>query len=226
LELAFPSWLVIAPAAFDRFQTSFLPNIGSLTVILNVALCALVLVFAGASVRWAQLQRHAPLLMVLLGSLLLYSFVIGLGRPLSLVLSSGYYPYFPCMLLIVFAYALVDFDRVHGWRAMLGGIVLAGAIALHAAGTYGVARESGRLNNDASRLLVRVGRFVDAHKNEPGFTFAIHAHPRSLDPPIALRLGYPDDAAARIEVRYLTEIIFGRFYNAAAPKYVFEQSER
>ena len=223
LELAFPSWLVIAPAAFDRFQSTF--HITSSTSILDSALLTLALVVAAGSVSWAQLKRSGPLLILLAGSLLLYASVIGLGRPLSLVLSSGYYPYIPCALLIVFAFALIDFDRLRGWKAMLGGAVLAGLIAVHAAGTYAVTRETGRLNDDASRLLVRVSTFVDAHKREPDFTFAIRAHLRNLDPPIALRRGYPDDPAAPIEVRRLTEIVFSRFYDAAKPKYVFEQSE-
>ena len=46
----------------------------------------------------------------------------------------------------------------------------------------------------------------------------------SLDPPIALRQGYPDDTSAPKEVRYLTEIVFQKYYDARAPKYVFEQS--
>ena len=226
LELAFPSWLAVVPAAFDRFRLSLSPAIGSLTGILNVALVTLAFVVAAASISRAQVQRHVPLLILLAGSLLLYAFVIGLGRPLNLVLSSGYYPYVPCALLIVACFALVDFDRLRGWRALLGGAVLIGASAMHAAGTYAVARETGRLSDSASRLLARVSRFVDAHKREPGFTFAIHAHLQNLDPQIALRRGYPDDPAAPVVSRRLTEILFARFYDEAHPKYVFEQSER
>jgi hypothetical protein len=226
LELAFPAWLVIVPAAFDRFRTFLLPNARSFASIINIALAALALVVAAASISRAQVQRSGPLLVLLAGSLLLYAFVIGLGRPLTLVLSSGYYPYVPCALLIVFCFALIDVDRLLGWRAVLAGAVLVGAIAIHAAGTYAVARETGRLNDSASRLLVRVSRFVDAHKSEPGFTFVIRAHLQNLDPPIALLRGYPDDPAAPILSRRLTEIVFARFYDHANPKYVFEQSER
>jgi hypothetical protein len=226
LELAFPAWLVIVPAAFDRFQILFSPNARSFASIINIALAAVALVVAAASISRSQIQRSGPLLILLAVSLLLYAFVIGLGRPLSLVLSSGYYPYVPCTLLIVFCFALIDVDRLLGWRAVLAGTVLVGAIAIHAAGTYAVARETGRLNDSASRLLVRVSRFVDAHKSEPDFTFVIRAHLQNLDPQIALVRGYPDDGAAPILSRRLTEIVFARFYNSANPKYVFEQSER
>src|SRR5699024_9102570 len=125
------------------------------------------------SVSLAQLKKSGPLLVLLAGSLGLYAAVICLGRPLSLVLSSGYYPYLPCLLLIVFFFALIDFDRMRGRQAILGSAALAGAIALHAAGTYAVTSESGRLNNEPSRLLVRVSRFVDQHKAERDFTFVI-----------------------------------------------------
>jgi hypothetical protein len=226
LELAFPAWLVIVPAAFDRFQIFLSPNIRSFASIFNIALAALALVVAAASISLRQVQRSGPLLLLLAGSLLLYAFVIGLGRPLSLVLSSGYYPYVPGALLIVFGFALIDADRLLGWRALLAGAALAGAVGIHAAGTYAVARETGRLNDSASRLLVRVSRFVDAHKSEPAFTFVIRAHLQSLDPPIALLRGYPDDPAAPILSRRLTEVVFARFYDEAHPKYVFEQSER
>src|SRR5205823_1318362 len=170
--------------------------------------------------------KSGPLLFLLAASLLLYGFVICLGRPLSLVLSSGYYPYLPCVLLTAFFFAAIDFDRVHGWRATVGGAVLGGLIVVHGAETYAVALATAHLNDAPSRLLVRVSKFVDTHKNEPGFTFVIRAHPRNLDPPIALRRGYPDDPAAPTEVRRFSEIIFSRFYDNVAPKYVFEQSER
>jgi hypothetical protein len=226
MEFAFPSWLSIVPAVFDRFQAIFRPDLKSLEGTLNIALVATAFIVAAASVSRAHVQKHAGLLLLLAGSLLLYGFVICLGRPLSLVLSSGYYPYFPCVLLTIFAFAAIDFDRLTGWKAGLGGLVLAAAVALQAAGAYAVARETGRLNNNPSRLLVRVSRFVDAHKGEADFTFTIRAHLQNLDPRIALRRGYPDDSSAPVEARHLTEIVFSRYYDDAAPKYVFEQSER
>jgi len=225
LEFAFPAWLTITPAPFDRFQTAFLPQLSSLPSMLNLVVVALAATVALTSVSRVQLKRSWPLLVLLAGSLGLYAAVICLGRPLSLVLSSGYYPYMPCLLLLVFFFSVIDFDRVHGWRAILGGAALSGAIALHAASTYAVALESGRMNSEPSRLLLRISRFVDQHRGEPDFTFVIRSHLQSLDPQIALLRGYPDDAAAAVEKKRLTEIVFARFYDEAHPKYVFEQSE-
>jgi hypothetical protein len=77
------------------------------------------------------------------------------------------------------------------------------------------------VNYDASSFLRRVSAFVDQHKAEPDFTFTVALHPRSMDPEIPLKQGYPDDPAGTVRTKYLTQILFAKYYRDEHPKHVY-----
>ena len=67
-------------------------------------------------------------------------------------------------------------------------------------------------------------RFVDAHRSEPGFSFAIEPHPEGVDPIVGLVVGYPSDPGRQVLQRRVTEIIFAPDYTDRDPKYVLSAS--
>jgi hypothetical protein len=91
--------------------------------------------------------------------------------------------------------------------------------AIHAAGSVETAREVERANRYASLYLTRVIRFVEAHRSEPGFSFAIDPHPELVDPTIALIDGYPNRPGPGSRDPHVTEILFAAFYDRERPKY-------
>jgi hypothetical protein len=103
-------------------------------------------------------------------------------------------------------------------------VLLWGFAAFHAAGTSVNARGVGRANLEASLFLTRVIAFVDAHRAEPDFSFAIEAHPEGVDPTIALIVGYPGDPGRPVLRKRVTEILFAPDYTDRNPKYVLSSS--
>jgi hypothetical protein len=102
----------------------------------------------------------------------------------------------------------------------MAAIAMAGYIVLNAAGTRQVATAIGRVNLDPSRYLTVVAQFVDEHKHEAGWSFAVSTRPTRVDPEVLLREGYPDDNRAPVHTRRLSDILFARYYDEMNPKYI------
>lgn len=221
-ELALPSAVALAPSTFGRFGKSFGFTWNALPHLLNAALILIGLVVLGCLLSWRHVKSVLPILALLVGALFMYAGVISLGRPSHEVPETSYYLYVPALLLVAFTYALADLERIRGWKTAAAGAVLAALVGLHASESAAVAREVGQVSDEASRLLTRLSRFVDARKDEPGFTFAILSHPGRIDPEVPLREGYPDDPRGVVHIRRVTEIVFRRYYDAVAPKHIFE----
>src|SRR6185436_11873423 len=183
--------------------------------------CAAGLVVLARALSRAQLRRMTPLLVLAPLAPLAYAGGFCLGRPQRGVLDITYYLYTFGLLLLVFIYALVDWDAMRGPARLAAGGVLVAFALLHGAGAHSTARAIGRANDDASTFLTRVERFVDQHRHEPDFTFSVPAHPRTVDPEITLKAGYPDDPAGAARMKHLTEILFARYYREDNPKYRF-----
>ena len=92
------------------------------------------------------------------------------------------------------------------------------------AGTAATARDVGRVNRYPSLFLERVSAFVDVHRSERGFSFAIEPHPESLDPTIGLVVGYPGDPGRPVLQRRVSEILFSPDYTDRDPKYLLSAS--
>ncbi|MCM3881580.1 MAG: hypothetical protein ND807_15840 [Vicinamibacterales bacterium] len=222
-NLALPSAVTFSTTAFNRIGKTF--DVGAappLAVALDAMLLGILLVGVAMSVTRAQIRRTWPLLVLVTVSMGSYAAVIALGRPLGEMKGASYYLYFPALLLTIAAYALVDLKALSNTTRWVAGTALAGAIAVHAAGSRTTASQIGRVNEPASRLLTRVARFVEANKSRPGFRFVILAHPPALDPSISLLEGYPDEAQARTRTLHATEILFARYYSDRASALIFD----
>jgi hypothetical protein len=128
-------------------------------------------------------------------------------RPTAVILSSNsYYAYTALAFLLLAAGAAWHAvgpraDAVRKWLA-------AGLLVLAAAGSERVHQANvmiADLDRDWSRAVATVQEFVDAHRHEPDFSFAID-YPVSEPVPVIHRLRLP-------------EIVFGRWMPAANPKY-------
>jgi hypothetical protein len=223
-EAAVPSALTFTPMTFHRLAKHFSFLWKSPLHLCNVLLSIMTLQLLVNSVSRSRLNRYLPLILLQCGAVFLYVAVIGLGRPQSDLMEIAYYLYFFCLMLVALAYTVIDFDRMRAWMMPAAWLIITALITLHAVETRATTREIGRVNASASSYLSTVSHFVDEHKGEPGFTFAIQNPPPRLDPEIRLREGYPDDPAAVVHVWRLTEILFKPYYNSRQPKYVIDSN--
>jgi hypothetical protein len=223
-ELAMPSVVRLSSAPFERFSKAYEYSWSDPLQLANTAVVAVGLVILWRSVPRARVRRNAPLIVLLGVGILAYTFIIAFGRSADEVAAVTYYSYMFSVLAVPLVYGLVDFDRLRGSSVTAAGAVLGGLAVVHAAGTAATARDVGRVNRYPSLFLERVSAFVDAHRSERDFSFAIEPHPESLDPTIGLVVGYPGDPGRPVLNRRVTEILFSPDYTDRDPKYVLSSS--
>jgi hypothetical protein len=165
-----------------------------------------------------QMSRNRLLILVAIGALFAHLGVIALGRGQTEVLTTMYYRYLFSMLVVVVIYAVSDFDRVRP----IAWVLLVLLIGLHGIQTFRTARQVGLANRSASDYLSRLTEFVDAHKSEAGFSFAVQNAPAEVDPEMLLVEGYPDKPNGPERKLRTSEILFARYYRAQNPRYLLE----
>ena len=223
-ELAMPTALRLWAAPFERFGKNFHIAWTEPSDVVNAVIVLAGLVVLARSVSRAQFRQSMPMVLLLVFAVFAYTFIIAFGRSADEVGAITYYSYVFSVIAIPLFYALVDFNRLTpSTRTAAAALVCAFAV-VHAYGAQANAREVGRANRDASEFLRRVARFVDAHRSEQDFSFAIEPHPESVDPVIGLLAGYPGDPGARMLPRRVTEILFSPDYTDRNPKYVLGAS--
>jgi hypothetical protein len=223
-ELAMPTALRLWAAPFERFAKSFHISWSEPSQIVNAVIVLLGLVVLVRSVSRGRLWQSATVALLLVFAIIAYTFIIAFGRSADEVGAITYYSYVFSVLAVPLAYALVDFDRMTRSTRTAAALLLCAFAFVHASGTLTNAREVGRANREASLFLTRVARFVDAHRSEPDFSFAIEPHPESVDPTIGLLVGYPGEPGARMLPRRVTEILFSPDYTDRNPKYTLSAS--
>ena len=223
-ELAMPSALRLWSVPFERFGKAYEDSWSDPLQLANTAVVVAGLVILWRCVSRARMRENARLIVLLCVGILAYTFIIAFGRSADEVAAITYYSYVFSVLAVPLVYALVDFDRLRGWSLAAAGAVVCGFAVVHAAGTAANARDVGRVNRYPSRFLERVGAFVDAHRSERDFSFAIEPHPESLDPAIDLVVGYPGESGSSVLHRRVTEILFSPDYTDRDPKYVLSAS--
>jgi hypothetical protein len=223
-ELAMPSALRLSFTPFERFGKTFLISWADPFQLVNAAVVLAGMVVFVRSASRTRLRQIAPLAVLLVVGILAYTFIIAFGRSANEVAAITYYSYVFSVLAVPLAYALVDFERLRRPNTALAGALLCAVAGIHAAGTAANARAVGLANRDASIFFERVGAFVDAHRAERDFTFAIEPHHESLDPTIDLVVGYPGDPRSQVLRRRATEILFSPDYTVKDPKYLLSAS--
>jgi hypothetical protein len=223
-ELSMPSALRLWSAPFERFGKAYDDSWTDPVQLANTAVVAAGLVLLWRSVSRARLRQMTPLVLLLVTGIFAYTFIIAFGRSADEVAAITYYSYVFSVLAVPLVYAVIDVDRLHGQKMAAAGAVVCLFAAFHAAGTAATAQEVERVNRYPSLFLTRVATFVDAHRSEPDFSFAVEPHPESLDPTIGLLVGYPGDAGKPVLQRRVTEILFSPDYTDRDPKYVLSSS--
>ena len=223
-EIAMPTALRLWAPPFERFAKDFQIAWNEPPHLVNATVVVLGLVVLARSVSRARLRQQAPLAGVLGLGVFAYTFIIAFGRSADEVGAITYYSYIFAVLAVPLVYAFVDFDRMTVGKQTAAMSLLCTFAVVHASGTLANAREVGRANRLASLFLTRVARFVDAHRDEPGFSFAIEPHAESVDPVVGLLVGYPGDPGALMLSRRATEILFSPDYTHRNPKYILNAS--
>lgn len=186
----------------------------------DLALTVGLLIVWAFTISGKHLKSVFPILIVLATGLFSYVGLICLGRAPEEVDRNAYYLYFVPLFAAPMMYVLVDPERLKPWINQGFTILLAALIFLHTTETSITAADVGRANAAASDYLAAVAKFVDAHRANEHFTFAIENAPESLDPVFTLKEGYPDEPAAPVHHLRATEILFSRYYTET-PKVVF-----
>jgi hypothetical protein len=223
-ELAMPTALRLWAAPFERFGKNFHIAWSEPSHVVNAVIVLLGLVVLARSVSRARLRQSTPLVLLLVFAVFAYTFIIAFGRSADEVGAITYYSYVFSVIAVPLVYTLVDFDLMTPSTRTAAAALVCAFAAVHASGTLANAREVGRANRDASLFLTRVARFVDAHRSEKDFSFAIEPHPESVDPVIGLLAGYPGEPGAAMLPRRVTEILFSPDYTGRNPKYVLSAS--
>ena len=188
--------------------------------VLNAALALAFLVALVAAFSVRSIRTRWPAIALICTAALTYVAVISVGRPVWEVAGTTYYMYPACVLLLTLLYTLIDVQRWSGWRYRGVAALLIVVAAVHASSSLRLTREIRHVHDPVSNYITSVADFVDAHRHEPGFSFALRARPTTVDFEIQLREGYPDDPGARMVVKRLTEILFARYYDDRSPRYV------
>jgi hypothetical protein len=219
-ELLLPTALQLGGLPAERFWKSFEPSWTEPVLILNIVVVLATLSLVAMSMAGARARRVTPLLALLAFAIVVYPAIIAFGRREAWVVATTYYAYPFGLLGVVVSYTLVDRERLVAWRRpALAGLVWVFA-GIHALGTWNTAWEVEWTTREHAAFFARVGAFVDAHRSEPGFSFSIDEHSEEIDPPIALLVGYPDDPAADMQFRRMSEVLFAPYYNGVTPRYV------
>jgi hypothetical protein len=220
LEAMVPPAVGLRPIPFARLAKDVVFLRPDPARVLAVLLGLVVVVLVVQSVRRRRAPINWPLLGLLAGATLAYTAIICLGRARQEVLSVTYYLYIFCLLLVTVGYVLLDVEAI-GWRARaLAALAIAGYIVLNGVGTRRVAAAIGRMNLEPSQYLLMLTRFVDEHRDEPDFSFAVSIRPPTMDPDIVLVEGYPDNSQAPQRVLKLSDILFAPYYDEQHPKYI------
>jgi len=223
-EIAMPTTVTLSSRAFERFTiavatppSSTLQWLNLLAIVAGLALVARVTSVHRVRQTWSFLFG-----LMLAGAV--YVGVLAFGRPPQDLFSATYYPYVLGMLTVVFLYTLVDRDRLTRITSATGVVVAIALFAFHLESTMKVVKGVETANRYQSRYWSKLIAFVDAHQDEPDFTFAIEPHPESLDPQVTLIRGYPDDPNPTVESRRASEILFEPYYRPAGAKYLLDAS--
>jgi hypothetical protein len=223
-ELAMPTALRLWAAPFERFGKNFHIALSEPFQILNLVVVLLGLFVLARTASRARFRQAAPMVLLLTIAIFAYAFIIAFGRSADEVAAITYYSYVFSVLAVPLVYTLVDFGRISPSMMTVAAAVLCAFAAVHAAGTVANVRDVRQANRFASLFLTRVIKFVDAHRSEPGFSFAIEPHPEGVDPIVGLVVGYPSDPGRQVLQRRVTEIIFSPDYADRDPKYLLSAS--
>ena len=131
----------------------------------------------GEALSRERLRQSMLLVTLLVFGVLAYTLIIAFGRSADEVGAITSYSYVFSVVAIPLIYALVDLDRITPSTRTAAAVLLCAFAVVHGSGTLANAREVGRANWAASLFLTRVAAFVDAHRSEPDFSFAIEPHP-------------------------------------------------
>jgi hypothetical protein len=220
LEVALPSAIVYRVVPFERLVSRLEYSWRMPHVVLCVTVGLLALVLFLRSLSFLHTSRRWPVVAVLASAVLAHIAVIAMGRGDYEIFTTMYYRYFFCLILVALAYAMVDFDQVRREIASVAGVILIVLFLVHATSTHAVAREIRQVNQRPSDYVTRIANFVEDHKREAEFSFAMENPPTDVDPEIVLIEGYPDKPLGPERRMRVSEILFARYYRAQNPKYV------
>jgi hypothetical protein len=218
-EMAVPSALSIYGPPFNRLRKAMISSSRWPANLFNgiLAFAAIGLLLSTSSGE--HRRRTLPVLLFLGGSILIYVLALSFSRASAEVRGVAYYVYFYCLAMTPFLYALGDVGALQGKKgAAIWAMTLTFFIS-HSFQTSVLTGEIGRNNALASAYFTGLEGFVDRHRDEGGFTFAIETVPSELDPRWSIREGYPDNPRA-IHEWPVSEIVFRKYYRAENPSRV------
>jgi hypothetical protein len=192
----------------DRFAWSDQPA-GTGTVLLFIGLAAGLVLCLRRGLTRDRLRDAGPFSALLAGLLLAYTLMINVGRPYAATVT--YYAYFFALLAMAALYSLVDFRRVGRKTAFAALALLLGLASANAYRVRHFSRQLAELNAPTIEYFDTIERFVEEHRLEPGFAFAIRA-PDHLDPFSFVWKGYPDHPPD--DEASVSELLYPEYFDA------------
>ncbi len=163
-------------------------------------------------------RRFAALLVTLLA---IYTVLNSVGRDYAE--NNTYYVYFFALLGVVLLYSFLDFSRSTRLAQTLALAILVVFIAANAVRTLEISRDVQASTQEPNRYFDHIQAFVDQHRNEPGFSFAILDTPKKTDPTTKVWLGY--SYSSKPIILPYSALMYLRYYDPMHPKYVLNNGQ-
>lgn len=178
--------------------------------------CLLLLFGLWRTFNWAHLRARIPLAMILVAMIAVHSLLIAVGRQ-AVYAAHPYYLYFFALILAILVYILFDWnaEKIRMIPVLCGFLVLAVA---NASLTYNATLKLEKVNRGPDRYLTSLRQFINEHRQEPGFSFAVRDF-QNVDMAVGVLVGYPDTATEQV-VRPISGVLFPRYYNPRNPRYI------
>jgi hypothetical protein len=224
-QLLFPSNLTFLFGYTHRFVENFTLNMTIPLMIVNVLVVVSAFFYLAKGFSFELLAQRPPFALFSILSIFAYALIICVGRPMPMIDSIGYYLYFFALLFFLGAYSLIDFKRLDRRPRQMASVSLGVLIIINAYLTLSLSNEVYQLDKEGDLYFQRITSFVDAHRDEPGFTFAVKKPPPTIDLFEHLAIGYPDQLNRSTRDLTLSQIFYYKYYDSNNPKYVKDFSK-
>jgi hypothetical protein len=182
--------------------------------------CVVALLYIAARcVSMRQVRDAWPVVVLCGGAIIVYVGLVGLGRGVTDIEGKHAFLYFAQPLALVAVYSTIDFLRVRTRTRVAGALFIAALLIVMAYDNATTTRAIAERHRPVTQYFRAIEAFVDDHRTDPNFTFAITNPPHDRDPVIRLLEGYPDSPSAVTHERRLSDVLYRRFRDDVSPAY-------
>lgn len=135
-----------------------------------------------------------------------------------------YYTYLFYLLAALFLYGFLDFSKLNSMRGALFAAVLVVLTLLNFSDRCRELFLEAHSYKPMENYFNRLVSFMETHRGQPGFSFAVQNPNPEYDPIYELKPGYPDGLEP-VELKSVSEILFAPFFKKENPRFILTWNE-